>query len=343
MAEEEKVDLEKEVSELSDEDLDKALTGVDDSEESASDEAESTDKEASEEQKEGEETASDKESTETDIPDWVPESMRKHYLEGNHEEVYKSVKHMQEKIGEYGEYKSLIELMRSDPNLRSRVIDLALGKETVDKKTETELETEVDKFQTIIDKMKKDGYDDTMIGVMQDMKNLFTDQLNNIRGEFTNYQKSQMDEYVRDNTDTSLKKFAESIKEIHSFDEGSWMEFLQKVPQTVLPTGGRGKAKFYTEKDLMNAFMAINPDTYRQYIESGAKNKLIEEMRSANEKTDDSISASDTQHDSTQQSVKKLEKAKSREEMENMTKKLSDKELDEELEQRGLARGVRLY
>jgi hypothetical protein len=326
---------EEQIHDLSGEDLDKAIRGEDlsadkdsSTETDSADEKSSTDKteEADTKQDDSAKTdmstetkATEELSTEKEVPDWVPDKYRKHYKEGNLEDILKSAMHFE---------KQVLNLRKSKPG-----DDV---KEDEGKLKEAEKVT--DDLQSVVNQMRKDGYEEDYIKPIEAMIKGFEKRIDSVKNELLSFNQEQIQDYVKDNLEKEVNKFSESIKEFSPFEnEADFYNFLGEVPQYVLPTGGKKNARFFTADDLESAFFRKYKNHVFNSIGERAKTKILQDIKSAENLSDTSVSASDVHTDSKINDVaKRLENAKTQEEFEKIAKSLTKEELDEAMEKRGI-------
>ncbi len=281
------------------------------------------------------------------FPDYVPESMRKHYKEKNVDEFAKSMSHFQKLVGDVSQFKPILDYWKADPDAyRKYVENLVKEKDpskTKEGKPPEPASEEPDDLEVTL-KSLEDGNIDS-VGALRKIASSIDSKVQKavmgIRQELENRDEGQIRSEIEKANTKAIDEFVGEIKDIVAFDDSTILDFLRKVPTTVLPTGGEGKMRYFTKRDLIRAFK----DIYEEKWDAYQKQKFVASIKKDIGSEEEIITPSGTtiQHDKSMLKRSGLDKAKTREEMEALTRGLSDEELQEEMKKRGMRPHVRLF
>jgi hypothetical protein len=274
--------------------------------------------------------------------------MRKHYDEKNIDEFAKSVSHFQKLVGEVSQYKPILDYWKFNPDHYKKVVENLMaevqGTPTAQQTPQQQQQTQdkVDEITETINALKEGNMDE--VEALQKIATVFDSKIQKavegVRSEFESQNVKKIQREIQEANTKAINEFTEEIKDIVSFDDSAILDFLGKVPNMVLPTGGEGRFRYYTKRDLVRAFRDLYEDRWDAY----QKQKFVASIQKGVNETEPVIPSAQTmQHDKTKLSPDRFDKAKSKEEAEEIARNMSDEELQEAKKKRGLRPRFKLF
>lgn len=274
------------------------------------------------------------------IPDFVPDSLKKHYEEKNLDELAKSAGHFQKKLGEYGQYKNILEYWKANPQAHSNyvqsIIDGTEGKKPP-VTGEQQPPAQTNELESVLTRLNNGDIDtadalSSIVGVFnKNISGLESSILSKLDERDTGRVKNEI---KKANTE-AIGKFAESVKDTYQFDEDNLFEFLDMTAKTVLPTGGEGNARHYTQEDLMKSFKINYGEIYESKLTEKIKTDLVKQMEGETT-TEEIVPSTLTDQHQNVAAQTDLDKVESTEEAEAIVSGLSDDQLKDLLAKRGM-------